>query len=201
MGALHCALVIALAGAPVPVPDEVVREKSAERPRAPADASAARTSPGDAGDAHNAVRHDRVPTGESVLVTKTLEDALRRVPLLPIWPKMVLQVWSRRMGATVAWVDRAVRWPLAAPRAGVLRFVRGNSRRTMRGEDCGAGSFARRFGPSSACRLLCFLLTSAPRWRFLRTRSVRELPDTTRTSRGKTDRLHRTPAEFTTPGP
>ena len=27
----------------------------------------------------NVVLHDRVPTGESVLVTKTLEDALRRV--------------------------------------------------------------------------------------------------------------------------
>ena len=32
----------------------------------------------------NVVLHDRVPTGESVLVTKTLEDALRGVPLLPI---------------------------------------------------------------------------------------------------------------------
>ena len=33
----------------------------------------------------NVVLHDRVPTGESVLVTKTLEDALRGVPLLPIY--------------------------------------------------------------------------------------------------------------------
>ena len=33
----------------------------------------------------NVVLHDRVPTGESVLVTKTLEDALRGVPLLPMW--------------------------------------------------------------------------------------------------------------------
>ena len=32
----------------------------------------------------NVVLHDRVPTGESLFVTKTLEDALRRVPLLPI---------------------------------------------------------------------------------------------------------------------
>ena len=32
----------------------------------------------------NVVLQDRVPTGESVLVTKTLEDALRGVPLLPI---------------------------------------------------------------------------------------------------------------------
>ena len=32
----------------------------------------------------NVVLHDRVPTGESVLVTKTLEDAPRGVPLLPI---------------------------------------------------------------------------------------------------------------------
>ena len=32
----------------------------------------------------NVVLHDRVPTGESVLVTKTLEDALRRGPLLPM---------------------------------------------------------------------------------------------------------------------
>ena len=32
----------------------------------------------------NVVLHDRAPAGESVLVTKTLEDALRRVPLLRI---------------------------------------------------------------------------------------------------------------------
>ena len=30
------------------------------------------------------------------------------------WPKMELQMWSRRMGATVAWVDRPSDggWPL-----------------------------------------------------------------------------------------
>ena len=153
MGALHCALVIALAGAPVPVPDEVVREKSAERPRAPADASAARTSPGDAGDAHNAVRHDRVPTGESVLVTKTLEDALRRVPLLPIWPKMVLQVWSRRMGATVAWGDRLSdgRWPL---RVQACFASCAGTRGGRCGERIAAQARSRGgSGASSACRL------------------------------------------------
>ena len=159
---LHCALVIALARAPVPVPDEVVREKSAEQPRAPArpvalnarhqtpvvvvhidnatapknenactcpsthasavaaryartyDASLCGRSkakkctfcltpamtahapeislrvprrmrqrhehlPAMAAMLTNVVLHDRVPTGESVLVTKTFEDALRRV--------------------------------------------------------------------------------------------------------------------------
>ena len=46
-------------------------------------------------------------------------------------------------------------------------------------------------------RLLCPLLTSAPRSGRLATTSVPR--DTTQISRGKTDRLHRTPAGFTTP--
>ena len=113
-------------------------------------------------------------------------------------PKMVLQVWSRRMGATVAWGDWPSdgRWPLRVQAC----FA---SRPGTRGGRCGeriAAQARSRGGSeaSSACRLPCPLLTSAPRWRFLRTRSVRELPDTTRTSRGKTDRFHRTPAGFTT---
>src|SRR5882762_2398539 len=47
-------------------------------------------------------------------------------------------------------------------------------------------------------RLLCPLLTSALRSDRLTTTSV-SLPDTAQISRGKIDRLHRTPAGFTTP--
>ena len=163
---LHRPLVVALAGATVPVPDEVVREESAEQPRAPARpvtldprhqapvvvvenrqrdraeerervhvpvdpclgrrrrvcpnvrCVAVRQVEGEEMDflldptnerprfakiglrvprrmnqrhVHlptpamilaNMVLHDRVPAGEAVLVAKTLEDALRGVPLL-----------------------------------------------------------------------------------------------------------------------
>jgi hypothetical protein len=47
-------------------------------------------------------------------------------------------------------------------------------------------------------RLLCPLLTSPPRSRALRP-AQSGLPDTAEISRGKTDRLRRTPAGFTTP--
>ena len=51
----------------------------------------------------------------------------------------------------------------------------------------------------SALRLLCPLLTSAPRSTLLTDRSVSDAGDTSRISRGKIDRLRRTPAGFTTP--
>jgi hypothetical protein len=51
---------------------------------------------------------------------------------------------------------------------------------------------------AARCRLLCPRLTSALRSGRLTTASVPNR-DTTQTSRGKTDRLHRTPAGFTTP--
>ena len=55
------------------------------------------------------------------------------------------------------------------------------------------------FGPSvELLRLLCPLLTSPPRSRALRPAQSGH-PDTSEISRGKTDRLRRTPAEFTTP--
>jgi hypothetical protein len=55
------------------------------------------------------------------------------------------------------------------------------------------------FGPSvELLRLLCPLLTSPPRSRALRPAQSGS-PDTSEISRGKTDRLRRTPAGFTTP--
>ena len=54
------------------------------------------------------------------------------------------------------------------------------------------------FGPSAARCLLCPLLTSPPRSR-ASLPAQSGVPDTTGTSRGKTDRLRRTPAGFTTP--
>lgn len=48
------------------------------------------------------------------------------------------------------------------------------------------------------CRLLCPLLTSAPRSRASRP-AQSGIPDATQISRGKTDHLRRTPAGFTTP--
>ena len=70
----------------------------------------------------NVVLHDRVPTGESVLVTKTLEDALRRVPLLPIavativlkplldQPGKLVELRSaHRRCASVAWRHRKLK--------------------------------------------------------------------------------------------
>src|SRR5580658_3406101 len=54
------------------------------------------------------------------------------------------------------------------------------------------------FGPSvELLRLLCLLLTSPPRSRALRPAQSGS-PDTPEISRGKTDRLRRTPAGFTT---
>lgn len=58
-----------------------------------------------------------------------------------------------------------------------------------------ASSTVRAFGGNR--RLLCPQLTSAPRSGGLAATSVPR--DTAQTSRGKTDRLHRTPAGFTTP--
>ena len=62
--------------------------------------------------------------------------------------------------------------------------------------------FLQPFGPSppgrAPRRLLCPRLTSAPRSRALR-RAQSGMPDATQISRGKIDRLPRTPAEFTTP--
>jgi len=52
----------------------------------------------------------------------------------------------------------------------------------------------------SALRLICPLLTSPPRSRTLPCAQSKN-SDTSETSRGKTDRLRRTPAGFTTPGP
>jgi hypothetical protein len=69
------------------------------------------------------------------------------------------------------------------------------------------GTFERRvstphfqpFGPSvELFRLLCPLLTSPPRSRALRPAQSGS-PNTSEISRGKTDRLRRTPAGFTTP--
>src|SRR6266487_4679582 len=57
-------------------------------------------------------------------------------------------------------------------------------------------STVRAFGGSP--RLLCPLLTSPPRSRALRP-AQSEFPDTPEISQGKTDRLRRTPAGFTTP--
>src|SRR3977135_3994559 len=55
-----------------------------------------------------------------------------------------------------------------------------------------------RLGLRRVPRLLCPLLTSPPRSRALRTAPSR-VPETPEISRGKIDRLHRTPAGFTTP--
>ena len=51
---------------------------------------------------------------------------------------------------------------------------------------------------SAEASLLCPLLTSAARSRAFRP-AQSGVPDTPQTSRGKSDRLHRTPAGFTTP--
>jgi len=51
--------------------------------------------------------------------------------------------------------------------------------------------------PSPLRELLCPLLTSVPRSKSLTTPSPPFLRGTSQTSRGKFDRLHRTPAEFT----
>ncbi len=59
----------------------------------------------------------------------------------------------------------------------------------------------RDFNPHDSCaaqRTLCPLLTSPPRSRALRP-AQSDVPDTPEISRGKIDRLHRTPAGFTTP--
>src|SRR5882757_4046557 len=55
-----------------------------------------------------------------------------------------------------------------------------------------------RLGLRRVPRLLCPLLTSPPRSRALRP-AQSDVPDTPEISRGKIDRLHRTPAGFTTP--
>lgn len=67
---------------------------------------------------------------------------------------------------------------------------------------CDTSASTRRFQRSglqrNSFRLLCRLLTSPSRSRTLRP-AQSGLPDTPEISRGKTDRLHRTPAGFTTP--